>query len=184
MRKILLKFGSKSRLVHLGFCLRQWSAFPESLAYLFPRLPVPAPHDPRIPRIPETAYLFSWSVQRAFQAGVAVPYRPAQSRLRLHDEVVISRRSAFALVPPKGFGLAIRKLARKKCHPVWYQIRQRRHLYQLILAARQMSCSSAPAYTPGDSTIPARTGLSSTYRAAARRYGSFTGYEAKRPCHR
>ena len=34
----------------------------------------------------------SASVSRAFRAGFLAPYRPAQSRLQLHDEVVISQR--------------------------------------------------------------------------------------------
>ena len=91
-----------------------------------------------------------------------VPYRSAQGRLKLGDEVVIAQWSARTLLPPNNFALGIRKVGRKKSHPLWYQLQQSRHLYQLIVPLRQMSCRTAPGTYRRRFDKPRRTGLSST----------------------
>ncbi len=53
-------------------------------------------------------------------------------------------------------------------------------------SSRPLRCAFALLHgqSAASDTKPARTGLSSTYRAAASKYGSSITNEAKRPCHR
>ena len=137
--------------------------------------------DPSRVRASGTAYS---SRLHVLGAGILASQGPAQILFEQRQKVLVAEWPAGTLMRAEGFQLLVPDGAGQQTAPVGGHLQQRSDLHQGVIMPSQVSRRAAPAITAWCRTNPARTGLSSTYRAAVRRWSSSMTNEAKRHCHR
>ena len=118
-------------------------------------------------------------------SGLPAPQDSAQILFKRRQKRLVAQWSAGTLVSTQEFDVLLPNHPGEETAPVWRRARARERPVRAHRPCREgvgRRCSTDSGV--GALTSPARTGLSSTYRAAVSRYGSSSTNEANRPCQR